>query len=69
MLEKHGYDAPEHLKIVESVWICARIVGQEEPEKNKDEVLEGQGQPIDIPPGSKIRDNARENTGNQNAKE
>ena len=67
MLEEHGYNRPEHLEIIKAVRIGAGIVREEEPEKTKDEILKCECQPVDIPPGCIIGDNARENTSYENA--
>ena len=69
MLEEHRDNGPEHLEIVKAVRIGAGIVRQEEPEKTKDEILKCECQPVYIPPGRIIGDNARENTSYENAEE
>lgn len=43
MLEEHGYDAPEHLEVVETAGVGAGVVGEEQPEEEKDEVLQREG--------------------------
>ena len=63
------YDAPQHLKVIETAWIGRRIVGHEEPEKDQDQVLKTERQPIYVTPSSVLRDHAGENTGDQHTKE
>lgn len=50
MFEEHGDYTPEHLEIIEAIWVGAGIVGHEEPEKNEDKILQTKGQPVDVTP-------------------
>lgn len=69
MFEKHGDDGPEHFEIIETCGVGAWIVGQEEPEEEKDEVLHGEGEPVDVTPGGVFCDDAGENTSDEDAEE
>lgn len=44
-------------------------MGHEEPEEDEDEILKGEGEPVDISPGSIICDDARKKAGCKHTEE
>ena len=50
MLEEHPDDTPQHFEIIEAVGVSTRVVGQEEPQEDEDEVLECKGKPVNVAP-------------------
>lgn len=69
MPEDHDDDGPEHSWIVQSARIGRGVVGHEVPEEEDVEVLDGEGDPVDIAPRGKLCDNAGEDAGYEDAAE
>lgn len=67
MFEEHGDDAVEHFEVVESGWVGAGVVREEEPEEDEDRVLQGEGEPVDVAPGGVFGDDAGEEAGEEEA--
>ena len=69
MLKEHPDDTPQHFEIIEAVGISTRVVGQEEPQEDDDEVLECKGKPVNVAPGGIFSDNPGEEASNKEAQE
>ena len=65
MLEEHPDDAPQHFEIVEAVGVSTRVVWEEEPQENEDEVLECKGKPVNVAPRGVFGDDPGEEASNK----
>ena len=50
-------DGVEHAEVVQSRRVGGGVVRHEEPEEGPDEVLQGEGDPVDVTPGGIVGDN------------
>ncbi|EHL02454.1 hypothetical protein M7I_1534 [Glarea lozoyensis 74030] len=59
---------PKHAEIIQATRIRRGIVGHEQPEENKDYVLEAEGKKVYAAPRSVLSKNAREKSGEKHSK-
>ena len=69
VFEQHGKNAVQHLEVVEPAGVGGGIVGHEEPEEDEDEILQAEGEPVDVAPGGVLGDDAGEDAGDEDAQE
>lgn len=61
----HAGDAPEHFEVVEPLRIRRGVVRHEEPEEEQDQVLQPEGEPVDVAPARVFGHDAREHPRHQ----
>lgn len=54
---------------VGDVGVCGRVVGHEEIEEDEDEILQRQGEPVDVAPVGGVGDDAGEEAGEEQAQD
>lgn len=59
VLEEHSDNAPEHAEVVEAIWVGTGVVRHAEKEEDENEVLHAEGEQVDAPPASVLRQDAR----------
>ncbi len=60
-------DAADHFEVVQPVRVGGWVVRHEQPERDEDAVLQGQGDPVDVAPGRVVGHDAREDARDHDA--
>lgn len=67
--EEDGADGVQDPEVVDAVRVGGRVVGHEEPEQEEDEILQAEGEPIDVAPRGIFRHDAGQQASKEQAEE